>query len=79
MALNKEMLSTALFNAEIDGTTLTSDAREKVKKKCDVIAKAIDDFVKSADVVVDIPPLAVATAGGPGTTSPGQGLASNVF
>lgn len=79
MALNKELLSSALFNAEIDGTELTSDAREKVKKKCDIVAKAIEDFVKSADVVVDIPPLVVATAAGPGTTSPGQGLSSNVF
>lgn len=75
MALNKELLSTALFNAEIDGVELTSDAREKVKKKCDIVAKAIEDFVISAEVIVDIPP--IPTPAGP--TSPAIGNSSLIF
>ena len=79
MALNKAALSSALFDAETKDVDMTSEAKSKVKDRCDTVASAIYDFVTSADILVDVlPGIPVATAGTPAaqtgaTTGPGQG------
>ena len=66
MALNKKTLSDALFDAETKDTDMTSEARAKVKDRCDSVASAIYDFVTSAEVLIDVlPGIPVATAGSP--------------
>ena len=79
MALNKDKLSKALFDAETKDVKMSGEAKEKVKARCDTVASAIYDFVTSADVLVDVlPGIPVATAGTPAaqtgaTTGTGQG------
>tara|TARA_B100001287_G_C22393555_1_gene394457 strand:+ start:147 stop:422 length:276 start_codon:yes stop_codon:yes gene_type:complete len=91
MALNKTILSQALFDAETKNVDLTSEASKKIKDRCDAVASAIYDFVTSADILIDVyPGIPVATAGvgvPPGspaaqsgaTTGPGQGAAKEIF
>lgn len=84
MALVKQTLIDALFAAETDGVELTKDAKTKIKTKCEAIASAIDDYIKSADVLIDVyPGIPVVTAGSPSaqkgeTIGPGKG-ASNMI
>lgn len=78
MALDPTKLSGALFDAFSKNTVLTEPASEELKTKCDDIAAAIDAFVKSAEVIVDIPVIPVTTPTGPGTTAPSQGISSAV-
>ncbi len=78
MALDKDKLSTDIFNAFSSNTELTDAAKAELKAKSKAIAAAIDDFVKSAEVTVDIPVLQVATSAGAGSTLPGQGISSAV-
>ena len=78
MALNKDKLSKDFFDAFSSNTELTDVAKSELDAKCKAIAAAIDDFVKSAQVTVDIPVLQVATSAGAGSTLPGQGLSSSV-
>jgi|TARA_B100000902_G_C27048179_1_gene782759 hypothetical protein len=79
MALKKEKLSSELFEAETKDTEMTSEAKAKVKQRCDAVAKAIHEFVTSADILIDVlPGIPVATAGTPAaqtgqTVGPGQG------
>ena len=84
MALNKKTLSSALFDAETKDTDMTSEARAKVKDRCDAVASAIYDFVTSANILVDVlPGIPVATTGTPAaqqgvTTGQGQGKSSSI-
>ena len=78
MALNKDKLSKDFFDAFSSNTELTDVAKSELEAKCKAIATAIDDFVKSVDVVVDIPVIPVTTPTGPGSTAPSQGLSSAV-
>ena len=52
MALDKDTLSKALFDAFTSNTELTDSAKKETKAKCNAIAAAIDSFVKSAHVTV---------------------------
>jgi hypothetical protein len=65
MALNKEDLSKSLYNAEIEGTELTQKAKDKIKKKCEAIASAIDVYVKKIEVKTQIMPGSINTVGSP--------------
>jgi len=79
MALNKQTLSKALFDAETKDVNMSSESIQKTKSRCNSVASAIFDFVTSADILVDVlPGIPVATAGTPAaqtgaTTGPGQG------
>ena len=85
MALVKKRLVDALYAAETSGVTLTKDAEKKVKSKCEAVASAIDEYIKSADILIDVyPGQPVTTAGTAvaqtGTTSgPGQGASKEIF
>ena len=91
MALVKKKLVDALFEAETKDVSLTKEAETKVKAKCEAIADAIDDYIKSADVLIDVyPGIPVTTAGlgvAPGapaaqagqTSGPGQGASKKIF
>ena len=85
MALVKKKLSDALYAAETSGVTLTKDAEKKVKSKCEAIASAIDDYIKSADILIDVyPGIPVITAGSAvsqagQTSGPGQGASKEIF
>ena len=81
MALVITDLIDAFIAAETDGIELTPEARAGVEKKCQLFAQAIDAYIKSADVIVDIPPGQVTTCGfGPGaTTAPHQGMSSSIY
>lgn len=85
MALDPTKLSGSLFDAFSKNTVLTESASEELKTKCDAIAAAIDTFVKSADVLVDVyPGIPVATAGTAAaqtgaTTAVGQGASKEIF
>jgi hypothetical protein len=85
MALVKQKLVDAFIAAETDGVKLTKDAEKKVKAKCEAIAAAIDEYIKSADILVEVyPGIPVSTAGTPAaqtgaTTAPGQAAAKEIF
>lgn len=85
MALNKAKLIAALISAETDGVDLTSEARQGVILKCNAYADAIDEYIKSATVLVNVyPGIPVATTGTPAaqagaTTAPGVGESSEIF
>ena len=82
MALNKKALSSALFDAETKDVDMTSEARAKIKDRCDAVASAIYDFVTSADISVTIQSLPVVGSAGPApvtaTAGPGQGLSDSI-
>ena len=80
MSLNKEDLAKKLLKAEKSSLSGKLEKKEeaKLKEKCDLIAQAVEDFVKQASVVVDIPTLVVSTAAGPGTTTPTPGVKARI-
>jgi orotate phosphoribosyltransferase-like protein len=84
MALNKVLLSKALYDAEAKDVDMTNEASAKVKARCDAVASAIYDFVTSADILIDVlPGIPVATAGTPAaqtgtTTGNGQGKSKSI-
>ena len=85
MALNKDQLSKDFFDAFAKNTELTKEATAELEAKCNAMAAAIDAFVKSADILVDVyPGIPVATAGSPAaqtgaTTAVGQGASKEIF
>ena len=52
MALDKSSLAKEFFNAFSSNTELTEEAKTELKTKCDAMATAVDNFVKSAHVTV---------------------------
>ena len=89
MALDTTKLSDSLFDAFSKNTVLTKSASDELKTKCDLVADAIDAFVKSADVLIDVYPdipvavkttgTAAAQAGTGATTAVGKGAATEIF
>ena len=85
MALDKSKLAKDFFNAFAKNTELTKEAKAELEAKCDAMASAVDAFVKSADILIDVfPGIPVATAGSPAaqtgaTTAVGQGASKEIF
>lgn len=85
MALDKSKLANDFFEAFSNNTELTDSAKAELETKCKAIAEAIDTFVKSVEIQVDVAEgIPVATAGSPAaqtgvTTGPGIGLSSSVY
>tara|TARA_B100000212_G_C27083974_1_gene409340 strand:- start:89 stop:322 length:234 start_codon:yes stop_codon:yes gene_type:complete len=72
MALVKQKLIDALFAAETADVKLTKEAETKVKSKCEAVASAIDDYIKSADVDTEVNGI-TATQIGPQKLTEGAG------
>ena len=87
MSLKKESLSKKLMAAEKSSLSgkLEKNEEKKLKEKCDLIAQAIDDYIKSATILIDVyPGIPVATGGTAvaqtgATTGPGQGASKEIF
>jgi len=85
MALVKQKLIDALFDAETKDVDLTKEAKAKVKSKCEAVAAAIDEYIKSADILIDVyPGIPVTTVGTAAsqagqTSGPGQGASKEIF
>lgn len=85
MALDKGKLSKDFFDALSKNTVLTGKAKAELQAKCDAMAAAVDDFVKSVEVTVEVPSgsIAVSTVGSAAaqsgfSTSPGIGKTKTV-
>ena len=72
MPMKVDKLSAELFKIESEGVDLTAEQKKSLEKKCNKMAKAIEDHIKSATVKVLIPALPVVTAAAPGNTIPQQ-------
>jgi hypothetical protein len=76
LALVPSILSQQLFDAETKDVQLTPESSAKIKQRCDAVAQAIDNYIKSATVnsTVTIP----ATSP-PGSPSIGNSISNSII